>query len=67
MPWRKIPLIDVIKINSKNILDIISKYDGSIDKIIDGRNKHCNNKTPDQSIFKKHSNDYKNLMKLQKK
>ena len=47
MPRRKIPLIDVIKINSKKILDIISKYEGGIDEITDGRNKYCNKKTPD--------------------
>ena len=40
MPRRKIPLIDVIKINSKKILDIISKYEGGIDEIKAGRNKY---------------------------
>ena len=54
MPRRKIPLIDVIKINSKKILDIISKYEGSIDEITNGKNKYHNKKTQDPSIFKKH-------------
>ena len=67
IPQTKIPLIDVIKINSKKILDIISKYEGGIDEITDGKNKHRNNKTPDPSIFKKHCYDYNNLIKLQKK
>ena len=46
MPRRKIPLIDVIKINRKKILDIISKYEGGIDEIKAGRNNYCYKKTP---------------------
>ena len=61
MPRRKIPLIDVIKINSKKILDIISKYEGGIDEITDGMNKYRSKKTPNPSIFKQHWNDYKNV------
>ena len=48
MRWRKIPLIDVIKINSKKILDTISKYEGGINEIKAGRNKYCSKNTYDK-------------------
>ena len=67
MPRRKIPLIDIIKINSKKILDIISKYEGGIDEITDGLNKYCSKKTPNPSIFKKHSYDYRKLNRFKQK
>ena len=67
MPRRKIPLIDVIKINSKKILDIISKYEGSIDEIKARRNKYYSKKTPNRSLYKRFDNDYKYLMRFEKK
>ena len=67
MPRKKIPLIDVIKINSKKIDDILSKYKGGIDEIRDGRNQFLSKKTPDRSSFKKHENDYKYIMRFEKK
>ena len=45
MPQRKITLIDIIKINNKNILNIISKYEGGIDKITNSRDKYCSKNT----------------------
>ena len=65
MPRRKIPLIDVIKINSKKILDIISKYEGGIDEIKAGRNQYRSKKTPDHSLYKRFDNDYKYLMRFE--
>ena len=52
MPQRKISLIDVIKINSKKILDIISKNEVSIDETIDSMNKYCSKKTPNLSYLR---------------
>ena len=60
-------MIDVIKINSKNIIDIISKYEGGIDEIIDVKNKYYSKQTHNKSLFKGYYNDDKNLMKSKNK